>query len=252
MEDPEEPAPTPEEPENADPLPPPPSEETPAPPPPEEPVEAEPAPEGEKPAAKKKEPKKPARKKPPFEMKLFEAYDLSEVTVSDPGLQKYINLSPIVLPHTGGRNAARPFGKMRTNVVERLINGMMRTEDFTGKKAKAYRVVRTAFEIIGERAKQNPVQVFVDALERTAPREEITRLRFGGISVPRAVDIAPSRRLDMALRAITQGAVSASFKNRRSIEECLANEILLAAKGDMNSAAISKKEELERVAGSAR
>jgi small subunit ribosomal protein S7 len=185
-------------------------------------------------------------------MKLFERYDLTDVVVHDAGLAKYMNLNPIVIPHTGGRWANKPFGKAKANLVERLINGMMRTEVYTGKKSKSYRVVRTSFEIIEKKTGKNPVQILVDALEKAAPREEITRLRFGGISVPRAVDISPSRRLDMALRNITQGAVSATFKNRKPVEECLADEIFLASKGDMQSSAIAKKEELERVASSAR
>ena len=199
----------------------------------------------------KKEPKKP-RKRPSYEMKLFEKYDLNEVEVHDAGLAKYMNLLPIVIPHTGGRWANKPFGKAKANLVERLINNMMRTENYTGKKAKSYRVVRTAFEIIAQRTNRHPVQVLVDAIEKAAPREEITRLRFGGISVPRAVDVAPSRRLDIALRNICTGVVQATFKNRKPVEECLADEILMAAKGDMQSSAIAKKEELERIAQSAR
>src|SRR5436309_13242948 len=245
----ETPPPPPDEPR----LPPPPPAGELPPPPPED---ALPSPGGTEPAAEpvakaKKEPKKP-KKKYVYELKLFEKYDLSEVAVHDPGLARYINLTPIVIPHTGGRWANKPFGKAKANIVERLINGMMRSEDFTGKKSKAIRVVRTAFEIIGERTKQNPVQVFVNALEKTAPREEITRLRFGGISVPRAVDVSPSRRLDMALRNICTGATAASFKNRKSIQDCLADEILRASRGEMESAAVAKKDELERIAMSAR
>ena len=241
-----EPLPPPETP-----VPPPPPPESPAPPPAEAPPEAPPseeAPVAEKP---KKEPKKP-RKRPSYEMKLFEKYDLNEVEVHDAGLAKYMNLMPIVIPHTGGRWANKPFGKAKANLVERLINNMMRTENYTGKKAKSYRVVRSAFEIIAQRTSRHPVQVLVDAIEKAAPREEITRLRFGGSSVPRAVDVAPSRRLDLALRNICQGAVRATFKNRKPVEECLADEILMAAKGDMQSSAIAKKEELERIAASAR
>ena len=245
---------------------PPPPPETPPPPPPEpapattleEPIPAAEAPpetaiaeEGPVVEKPKKEPKKP-RKRPSYEMKLFEKYDLTEVEIHDAGLAKYINLSPIVIPHTGGRWANKPFGKAKANLVERLINNMMRTENYTGKKAKSYRVVRTAFEIIAQRTSKHPVQILVDAIEKAAPREEITRLRFGGISVPRAVDVAPSRRLDLALRNICVGAVQATFKNRKAVEECLADEILMAAKGDMQSSAIAKKEELERIASSAR
>src|SRR2546425_3288121 len=204
-----EPTPPPETP------PPPPPEAPPPPPeaapaiepaattegPPEAPAEGEPAPVVEKP---KREPKKP-KKRPSYEMKLFEKYELNDVVVHDAGLAKYMNLSPIVIPHTGGRWANKPFGKAKANLVERLINNMMRTENYTGKKSKSYRVVRSAFEIIEKRTQKNPVQVLVDALEKAAPREEVTRLRFGGISVPRAVDVTPSRRLDLALRSICQG-----------------------------------------------
>src|SRR6266702_3519267 len=229
-----------------EPTPPP---ETPPPPPPEAPPPPpETAPAVEPAGAPEVPPETAEGESAP----VVEKYDLNEVVVHDAGLAKYMNLSPIVIPHTGGRYANKPFGKAKSNLVERLINGMMRTENYTGKKAKSYRVVRTAFEIIAQKTGKNPVQILVDALEKAAPREEITRLRFGGISVPRAVDVAPSRRLDLALRSITTGAVSATFKNRKPVEECLADEILMAAKGDMQSSAIAKKEELERVASSAR
>ena len=128
----------------------------------------------------------------------------------------------------------------------------MRTEVYTGKKAKAFRVVKDAFDIIEQRTKKNPVQVLVEALENAAPREEITRLQFGGISVPKAVDVAPSRRLDIALRNIAKGTVQTTFKNKKPVEECLADELILASKGDMNSYSVAKKEEPERVASSAR
>ena len=249
----EDETPPPEENPPTLPPPPPPRELTPPPPPaealppPEEPEAAavEPAPKV------KKEPKKP-KKKYVYELKLFEKYELSEVVVHDPGLARYINLTAIVIPHTGGRYANKPFGKSKSNIVERLINGLMRSEEYTGKKSKAIRVVRQAFETIAERTKQNPVQVLVNALEKAAPREEITRLRFGGISVPRAVDVSPSRRLDMALRNVCVGATSASFKSPKPIQDCLADEILKASRGEMESAAIAKRDELERIAMSAR
>jgi small subunit ribosomal protein S7 len=247
-------------------LPPPPPDE-PSPsvalPPPPEGVPPPPPEEGEAvPEAKPK--KKVTKKRPSYQLKLFERWDLNEVVVHDKGLERYINLSPIVLPHTGGRHANKPFGKGRTNIVERIINNMMRFELYTGKKSKALKVVRQAFEIIEETTKKHPVQVLVDALQKAAPREEITRLRFGGISVPRAVDIAPSRRLDLAVRNICLGAVLATFKGGASkkdkerergyepIAQALANEILSASRGDMASAAISRKDELERIAASAR
>jgi len=183
---------------------------------------------------------------------LFDKYDLTEIVINDGGLGRYIDLSPTSIPVSGGKHANRWFGKSRMSIVERLINNMMRTGNYTGKKGKSYQVVKDAFAIIQERTKKNPVQSLVEALENVAPREEVTRLRFGGISVPKAVDISPSRRLDIALRNICRGAVASTFKNKKTIANCLAEEILLAARGDMNSFAVSKKEEIERVAGSAR
>lgn len=252
-------------------VPPPPKEEEPEPAPPEaaeaSPDEPEDVPAKEKKPSGKKEAKakrKAAKKRPSYPLKLFERWDLGEVTVHDKGLERYINLSPIVIPHTGGRHGSRPFGKSRTSIVERLINNVMRNERYTGKKSKAIKVVEQAFEIIEAQAKKNPVQVLVEALENAAPREEITRLRFGGISVPRAVDIGPSRRLDLALRNVCEGAVGGAFKGGAAkkaaerekgyepISQYLAQEILAAARGDVSSSAIAKKDELERVAASAR
>lgn len=198
------------------------------------------------------EPPEEKPKKADSDMLLFGEYDISEVVVEDKGLGRYINLDPVVIPHTFGRHADKQFGRARTNIIERLINNMMRSESYTGKKTKSYVVVREAMKIIHERTKQNPVQVFVRALESAAPREEITRLRFGGINVPRAVDISPSRRLDMVLRNICKGAVASSHKNKKPAAQCLADEIILASKGDMNSFAVSKRDEFERVAASAR
>jgi small subunit ribosomal protein S7 len=187
-----------------------------------------------------------------FSPLIFGKYDLSEVVVEDPGLRRYINLSPVGLPHTGAKHANKSFGKTKVNVVERLINNMMRTEHTTGKKAFTYRTVSKSFDIIHKRTKTNPVQVFIYALQNSSPKEEITRLRFGGISVPKAVDTSSAHRLDVALRNICKGAVSSSHRNKKRMEVCLAEEIILASKADMNSFAISKKEEMERIAASAR
>lgn len=183
---------------------------------------------------------------------LFGKYDLSEVQVNDPSLVRYINLDPVVLPHTEAKYTRREFGKHRMNIVERLMNNMMRTEKYTGKKVKTYKVVRAAFEIIEKRTKKNPVQVLVDALSNAAPMEEITRLQFGGISVQKAVDTSAARRLDIALRNICKGAVKSTYKTKKPIEQCLADEIILAARGDTASWAVSRKEEIERVAASSR
>lgn len=183
---------------------------------------------------------------------LFGKYELSEVVIEDKGLGRYINLEPITVLHVGGRYANKKFGKSKVNIVERLIISMMRTEHYTGKKAKAYRVVQDAFEIINDKTKMNPIQVLINALQNVAPKEEVTTLRYGGISVPKAVDVSPARRLDISLRNLCRGAVQASHKNRKPIASCLAEELTIASKGEMTSFAVTKKEEMERIARSAR
>ena len=223
-----------------------------APPKPEEAPKEEKAPEEPKPAEPAKE-EKPEPLPPALgKVLLFGRFDVSEVHVDDPGIARYIDITPVAVPHTGGKHTSRAFGKARMSVVERLINGMMRTEDFTGKKIKSYKAVEDAFIIIHEKTGNNPMQMLVDALQNAAPREEVTRLQYGGISVPKAVDVAPARRVDLALRHICQGALESSHKSRKPIGECLADEIIAASKGDVNCYSVGKKEEVERVSASAR
>lgn len=178
-------------------------------------------------------------------------YKMDEVKIEDQGLARYINLETENI-YLGGVYSNKLFAKSKIPIVERLMNSIMRTETYTGKKSKAYKVVRNAFEIIDKKAKANPVQVFIHALQNAAPKEETTRLRFGGISVPKAVDVAPQRRLDIALRNICKGCVAASHKNKKSMENCLADEIMKAGKNDVTSFSVAKKNDIERVAKSAR
>ena len=70
---------------------------------------------------------------------IFGKYDTSEVVVNDGGLAKYIDLTPTNVPHSGGKHANRWFGKSKLSIVERLINNIMRTEKYTGKKRRRTR-----------------------------------------------------------------------------------------------------------------
>jgi small subunit ribosomal protein S7 len=182
---------------------------------------------------------------------MLSKYNMDEVKIEDLGLARYINLE-IENIYTGGVHSNKLFGKSKIPIVERLINNLMRTENYNGKKTKAYKVVRETFDIIDKKLKKNPMQVLVDALQNSAPKEETTRLRFGGINVPKAVDVAPQRRLDVAIRNITQGALNATYKNKKSVENCLADEIMKASKNDVSSFAVAKKNDVERIAKSAR
>ncbi|MGA7923237.1 MAG: 30S ribosomal protein S7 [Thermoplasmata archaeon] len=190
---------------------------------------------------------------PPFPLPpLFGKYSFEGIEVHDPGLAPYLYLHPVYAPHTEGRLSGRPFMKTHMHLVERLANHLMKGGKFTGKKSKAVATVRRAFDEVAAQTKQNPLQLLVNAVENAAPREEVTRLQFGGISVPRAVDASPARRAAVAIRNIAQGAIQASRKSTKPIYSCLATEIQLAAKGDLTSFAVARKEEVERVAQSAR
>jgi len=121
-----------------------------------------------------------------------------------------------------------------------------------GKGAHVYNVVKKAFLIIEQKTKKNPIEVFIHALENASPREEITTIEYGGARYPQSVECAPQRRIDLALRFMTQGAYAASFRKRISIEESLANEIINAYNSDNKSNAIAKKLEIERQADASR
>ena len=186
------------------------------------------------------------------ELLVFGKWDPEEVEVKDPALKNYICLEPRYVIHTHGRHANIPFAKQNVFIVERLINKVMRKGKNTGKKMLAYDIVRQAFEIIHRKTKKNPLQVLVDAIINAGPREEVVRLKYGGIAVPKSVDTSSLRRIDVALRNIAEGARLAAFKSKKSIAECLADELIAAANNDPKSYAVAKKEEVERVAKSAR
>ncbi len=183
--------------------------------------------------------------------KIFDRWDISEVEIQDIGVERHVSLQPVSMLHSGGRHAKQQFEQAKVCVVERLINKLMRTARNTGKKLKAYKIVKNAFELIYERTKENPVQLLVHAIQNAGPREETIRLRFGGIMVPKPVDVTSQRKVDLALLFIAHGSEKCAFKTRRSIEQCLADEIINAAK-NKKCHSISKKEEKERMARAAR
>ncbi|WP_135827763.1 30S ribosomal protein S7 [Halorussus halobius] len=182
--------------------------------------------------------------------KLFGEWDVTDVQYEDPSTERYITVTPVA--HTMGRHAGKQFKKSEVSIVERLVNRLMQTEDNTGKKQQALRITREAFETIHDRTDENPVQILVTAVENAAPREETVRLKYGGISVPKAVDVAPQRRVDQALKFIAEGVHSASFKTSTDAADALADQLVGAADYDVQTYAVNQKEEKERVAAAAR
>jgi len=182
------------------------------------------------------------------EVTLYGKWSFKDIEVKDPGLKRYVSLHPILVPHSMGRHEHGRFRKAEINIVERLANNLMQPGKNAAKKVRTLNVVKNAFEIISLTTGQNPIEVLVKAVENSAPCEDTTRLSYGGIVYLMAVDIAPQRRVDMALRHICEGTRQAAFGNPRPLEECLAQELILAANQDIKSFAISKRYEMERVA----
>jgi len=183
---------------------------------------------------------------------LFEKWSLDEIEVKDPGLKNYISLKQIYSAHSMGRHEHNRFHKAEVNIVERLINKIMRPGRSAGKKTRAINVVKNSFEIINLRTGSNPVEILIRAIENSAPCEDTTRISFGGVVYHLAVDISPLRRVDLALRLLTGGARRRAFNNPCPLEELLADELILAANGDTKSHAIQRRHEMERVAMASR
>ena len=182
------------------------------------------------------------------EIKVFGKWPTSGIEALDPGLKRYISARPSLVPHTGGRHEHQRFRKSTINIVERLIDNMMRPGHSGGHKAQAVTIVRNAMEIAALRTGKNPIEILVRAVENAAPCEDVTRIAYGGIVYPISIDIAPQRRADVALRHISEASRAASHNNPRTVDECLADELIFAAARDPKSASVRKRDEMERVA----
>ncbi|RYR70641.1 hypothetical protein Ahy_A02g004975 isoform A [Arachis hypogaea] len=196
-----------------------------------------------------------------IDVKLFNRWSFDDVQVTDISLADYIGVVPskhaTYVPHTAGRYSVKRFRKAQCPIVERLTNSLMMHGRNNGKKLMAVRIIKHAMEIIHLLTDQNPIQVIVDAVINryvgagawnSGPREDATRIGSAGVVRRQAVDISPLRRVNQAIYLLTTGAREAAFRNIKTIAECLADELINAAKGSSNSYAIKKKDEIERVA----
>jgi len=195
-------------------------------------------------------------------MKLFDVYDVFGIEPQDPALKPYINLFPKLLVKSHGRIKSK-FEKAKVNILERLANRIavpghvgkkhkIVTSWASGKYNKNMMIVLKVLDIIEKKTKKNPIQVLVSAIENGSPRDEITIIEHAGARYPQAVDCSPMRRVDLALRWMVQGSYQRCFGKKRKMVEVLADEIIKAAEGNMESYALSKKNEAEKQADSAR
>jgi len=197
------------------------------------------------------------------QIKAFNRWDTEGIKVDDPGLKDYISIKPRIVPKTGARYAKNRFHRSKVFIIERLINKIMipghkskkhfkSSGHTTGKANKAFSIVENVLSLIEKQTKENPIKIFVKALENSAQREEIITIEYGGARYPKAVECAPQRRVDIALRHMAQGAYHKSFNSKKSIENTLAEEIISAYRLSSASSAITKKFEVERQADASR
>lgn len=197
-------------------------------------------------------------------VKLFNKWSFENIEVRDFTLENYINLRPIIVPSSCGRHEHKRFWKSNISIIERLLNRLLapgfiaskikghKSSYNSGKKNKLIKSIKTAFTLIEHITGGSPIQVLVDAICNTAPREETTRIAMGGISYASAVDIAPQRRVDLALKYLVQAVGSRTHNSLHNFEENLAQELTMASKNSQESRAIKRKDEIERIAVSAR
>jgi small subunit ribosomal protein S7 len=197
------------------------------------------------------------------ELLIFNKWPTSGITVNDPGLERYITTSAVLVPKTGARYAGQKFYKSKITLVERLINRLMvpghkakkhkiSSGSTTGKGVTVYNIVFDTLQIIEKKTKKNPIEVLVKAVENAAPREEIITIEYGGARYPKAVECSPQRRIDQVLKLLVQSTYQKSFKSKKGTAAILADEIIAAYNMSAQSVVISKKLELERQADASR
>ena len=197
-----------------------------------------------------------------IQFKIFEKYDVSNIAIKDPALRPYINLSQRLILKSQGRRKDK-LAMTRVNVIERLANRLqvpghsgkkhkIITSWSSGKYSRNMKTILQVLDIIEKKTGRNPVQVLIEAIENGSPRDEITVIESAGARYPQAVDCSPMRRVNLATRWMIQGAYQRCFGKKTKMAESLANEIISAAKGTMDSYACSKRNESEKQADSAR
>jgi small subunit ribosomal protein S7 len=123
--------------------------------------------------------------------------------------------------------------------VEKLINYIMES----GKKNAARKIVYGALDIIKEKTKQDPLEVYEEALKNIGPIMEVRSKRIGGANYQVPHEVRPERRLSLALRWIIEAAAS---KKGKPMHEKLAEELLAGAKNE--GEAVRKRENVHKMA----
>jgi small subunit ribosomal protein S7 len=132
-----------------------------------------------------------------------------------------------------------PDARYNSVHVQSFINRILRD----GKKSLAAGLIYDAFEMIEERTKRNPVEVFEQALKNVGPMMEVRPRRVGGATYQVPMEVPPFRRFALSTRWLIAAAKSRSGK---TFSEKLAGEFMDAANNQ--GAAIRKREEVHKMA----
>lgn len=126
-----------------------------------------------------------------------------------------------------------------SQVFARLVNQIM----WDGKKSRAEEICYGAFDMIQEKTKKDPMEVFEQAMKNVMPVLEVKARRVGGANYQVPIEVRPERRLTLAIRWLTSYARARSGKN---MQEKLAAEILDAANN--TGATVKKREDTHKMA----
>lgn len=141
--------------------------------------------------------------------------------------------------HSAEKREIIPDPKFGDIVVTKFMNSVM----YDGKKSVAESIVYGAFDIIESRTKDNPLEVFKQALENVAPTIEVRSRRVGGATYQVPVEVRAERRQALAIRWLIQAARNRSDK---TMVERLSAELLDAS--NSRGAAVKKREDTHRMA----
>jgi small subunit ribosomal protein S7 len=126
---------------------------------------------------------------------------------------------------------------------DRLVTKFMNCVMYQGKKATAERIVYGAFDLVEQRAKEEPLRIFKRALENVKPSLEVKSRRVGGSTYQVPIEIRGDRRTALGMRWLISAARK---RHEKTMAEKLASELMDAAAGRGN--AVRKKEETHKMA----
>lgn len=130
-----------------------------------------------------------------------------------------------------------------TRYGEVLVQQFINTVTRRGKKSTAERIVYSAFDIIRNRFKENPLEIFRRAIGNVQPKVEVRSRRVGGATYQVPVEVRPERSISLAMRWIRKAALE---RGEKTMREKLAAELVDAAAGRGNS--VKKCEDTHRMA----